>query len=73
MFSSGSSSRLLIIAAEAIMLMSEILCMQNGIKTERHIDIEEWLNKYRKAWLSKNKESELREIENVFIKMNEDF
>ena len=57
----------LIIAVEAIMLMAEILCEQNGISVKQKVNMDDWLKKYRAAWLAKNKESELCEIEKVFV------
>ena len=56
----------LIIATKAIMLMSEILCNESGIAVEQKINMNDWLKEYCAAWLKRNKESEVREIEKVF-------
>ena len=60
----------MLIAAEGIEVMAELLSKENGNPIERHTDTGKWLEKYRKRWLLKNKESELREIERVFITMD---
>ena len=58
--------REMLLAAEALRVMCEIGEANNGAQLERHTDTEKWLEKYRKAWLSKNKESELRDVEKIF-------
>ncbi len=57
----------MLLAAEALRVMCEIGEANNGAKLNRHTDTEKWLKKYREAWLSKNKESELRDIEKIFM------
>lgn len=62
--------RELLLAAEGIALMSELTAQAAGYSMPRHTDTEIWLKKYRQKWLEKNKESELSEIEKVFLFMD---
>ncbi len=57
----------LINAVEAVQLTAELSAKTGDINIERKIDTNEWLKKYREAWLKRNKESELKVLENVFI------
>lgn len=57
----------MLLTAEALMVMCEIGEANNGAKLERHTDTAKWMKKFRAAWLSKNKESELRDIEKIFM------
>ena len=56
----------MLLTAQALIVMCEIGEANNGAKLQRHTDTYEWLKKFREAWLSKNKESELRDIEKIF-------
>jgi len=58
-----------IIAAEGIEIIAEVFARHIGEELESHTDTVNWLKKYRKAWISKNKESELREIEKLYMTM----
>ena len=55
--------------AEGLMVMAEIGAVQNGSKMKRSTNTEQWLKKYRGLWLSNNKESELKQIENIFTSL----
>lgn len=59
----------MLLCAEAITVMAEILGRINGDAMERVTSTEEFLGRYRQKWLQKNKASELCEIENAFRTM----
>lgn len=59
----------MLIVAEGLMVIAEIGATQNGSKCKRFTNTTQWLKKFREQWLSNNKESELREIENIFISL----
>ena len=59
----------IVIAAEGAAVMAELMALHAGYSIERRTNTQSWLRKYRDAWLKKNKESELREIEKLFIGM----
>ncbi len=59
--------REILICAEAIIVMAELLAKLSGYSITRCSDTGEWLEKYRESWLLRNKESELCEIEKMFI------
>lgn len=61
----------MLIAAEAIRLMAEMFAKITGMKIQRAVNTGEWLAKYRTKWLEKNKESEVAEIEKVFLYLEE--
>ena len=56
----------MLVVAEGFIVMAEIATIQNGTKLKRSTDTSLWMKKYRDLWLSNNKESELKEIENIF-------
>lgn len=56
----------MLIAIEGICLMVELYSARIGRKVNRVVDTEKWLSAYRKKWTRKNKESELRNIEEMF-------
>ena len=56
----------LLLAAEAVLVMTEIYANITGTEVTKHSNVETWLKKYRTAWLSQNKEPELCEIEKLF-------
>ena len=56
----------MLIAIEGICLMVELYSVRIGRKVNRLVDTEKWLSAYRKKWTRKNKESELRNIEEMF-------
>ncbi len=58
--------REMLIAAEGIIVMAELLAKLAGYKIERVSDTFSWLKALRESWLISNKESELREIEKMF-------
>ena len=49
------------------MIMAENIAVLAGYEVKKESNVSEWLKEYRKAWLKDNKESELHEIEKVFI------
>ncbi len=61
----------MLIAVECIWLMAELSEKMAGKKGNRTINTYEWLNKYSKMWLEKNKESELHRIVNMFTYLEE--
>ena len=56
----------ILIALEGIVVMAELMMQLRGFEVDRITHTESWLAKYRAAWLRKNKESELAEIEKMF-------
>ncbi len=56
----------MLVCAEGFIVMAEIAAIQNGSTLKRCTDTTAWMKKYRDLWLSNNKESELKEIENLF-------
>lgn len=57
----------LLISVEGIAIMAELFSKFGGYPIERKTDTADWLKKYRSKWINKNKESELKEIEKMFI------
>lgn len=57
----------LILAAEGIAVMAELLSKHAGYEICRKTNTEEWLKRYHTSWLEDNKESEFKEIEKMFI------
>ena len=55
----------MLIAAEGLCLLAELYAKLGGFPVERLTDTEAWIAKYRAKWLAKNKESELRNIEEM--------
>ena len=51
--------------------MAELMMKLWGYGGTRLTDTESWLAQYRAAWLKKNKESELAEIEKMFRLLEE--
>lgn len=60
----------MLVAAEGIQVMTELFGLLAGYQIERQTDTKEWLKKYRQKWLMECKESELRQIENIFLHMD---
>lgn len=60
----------LLIASEGICVIAELSGILAGYEIDRVSDTKEWLNSFREHWLKKNKESELRKIEEVFCYYN---
>ena len=56
----------MLIAAEGIAVCAELFASTLGYDVTRWTNTESWLSKYRAMWCSKNKESELCEIEKMF-------
>ena len=56
----------MLISAEGICLIAELSQKILGKDNSRVTNTYEWLNKYKKKWLEKNKESELHRIEEMF-------
>lgn len=61
----------MLVTAEGIAVIIELMAEVAGYSITRYTDTKEWLKKYRKRWLVDNKESELREIENMFLYVEE--
>ena len=61
----------MLVTAEGIAVIIELMAKVAGYTIQRYTDTKEWLKKYRKRWLADNKESELREIENMFLCVEE--
>lgn len=57
----------ILLVAEGLAVMAELLAKLAGYKIHRRTDTNKWLKKYKTAWLEDNKESELREIEKMFL------
>jgi len=55
----------LILATEGILIICEAFLKLSGESQDYSLDINAWLNRYRKDWLSECKESELKNIEDV--------
>jgi len=55
----------LILATEAVLILCEAFLKISGESQDYSLDINAWLNRYRKDWLSECKESELKNIEEV--------
>ena len=58
--------REILLAAEGVAVMAELMLLLRGYAVERVTNTEVWLAKYRANWLKKSKESELMEIEKMF-------
>lgn len=56
----------MLLAVQGVCLMAELYCAHLGGCPDRTIDTEQWLADYRAKWMQKNKESELRNIEEMF-------
>ena len=56
----------ILLAAGGVCALAQLAAKLGGFKVSQYVDTEEWLKQYRAAWLSKNKESELRNIEALF-------
>ncbi|MBQ4526459.1 MAG: hypothetical protein II998_00140 [Clostridia bacterium] len=51
-------------------IMAENIAVLAGYDVNIESDTVAWVKKHRKAWLEQNKESELGEIEKVFLTIN---
>lgn len=56
----------MLIAIDGVCLMAELYTARAKKPLKRTIDTEKWLEVYRTKWVQKNKESELRNIEEMF-------
>lgn len=63
----------MLLAAEGVCMMAELFAAKQGSKLHRMIDTKQWLLKYRAKWAQKNKESELRNIEDMFLYCDENW
>ena len=61
----------MLVAAEGIQVMTELFGLLAGYPVERETDTREWLTKYRNLWLRECKESELGQIESIFLHMDD--
>lgn len=57
----------ILLAAQGVAVMAELMLMLRGYSVDRVTNTENWLAQYRANWLKKNKESELKEIEKMFL------
>ena len=57
----------MLLAAEAVCVMAELYALRMGEKADRVSDTKKWLSQYRNKWTLKNKESELHNIEDLFL------
>lgn len=57
----------MLLAAEGVCVMAELYVLRQGKKISRVSDTKKWLSQYRIKWTQKNKESELRNIEDMFL------
>ena len=57
----------LLLSIEGIAIMAELFSKFGGYPIARKTDTVSWLKRYREKWVSKNKESELAEIEKMFL------
>jgi len=60
----------MLVAAEGLWCMAELSGITAQIPMERTCDVEGWLKKYTALWRAKNKESELRNIVEMFSWLN---
>ena len=61
----------ILVAVQGVAVMAELMMKLRGYGVTRLTDTESWLAQYRTAWLKKNKESELAEIEKMFRLLEE--
>ncbi|MDD4688834.1 MAG: family 20 glycosylhydrolase [Eubacteriales bacterium] len=59
----------MLVACEGIGVMAQLLAKVCKYHIEKPFDTINWLSKYRKMWIKKNKKSEIKEIENMFISL----
>ncbi len=57
----------MLLAAEGICVMAELSGKLAGYRIDRVTDTKDWLHRYKDKWLLKNKESEVRKIEDLFL------
>ena len=57
----------ILLAAQAITIIAENLAILAGYNMKKSTDTSAWLKKHRELWLESNKESELMQIEKVFM------
>ena len=61
----------MLIATKGICLMAELSEKMLGVKGDKTVNTYEWINKFSKMWLEKNKESELYRIVEMFTYLEE--
>jgi hypothetical protein len=57
----------MLLAAEGVCVMAELYALRQGEKITRVSETKSWLTSYRTKWTQKNKESELHNIEDLFL------
>lgn len=57
----------MLLAAEGIIVIAELFAKLAGYEIQRISKTEIWLRKFRDSWLKFNKESELEEVEKIFV------
>lgn len=60
----------MLIAAEGIILIAEIMGKIAGHPVERMTDTKKWLEIYSEDWLKKNKRSELTEVQEMYLTLD---
>lgn len=56
----------MLLAAEGVCILAELYSRKQGKEVKRVTDTDAWLHKFRQKWTQKNKESELRNIEEMY-------
>ncbi|MBQ7950715.1 MAG: family 20 glycosylhydrolase [Clostridia bacterium] len=63
----------MLLAAEGIIILAEIMGRVAGHPVERTTDTKKWLEAYSEDWLQKNKRSELTEVQHMYLTMDENY
>ena len=63
----------MLIAAEGIIVATEIIGKVAGYPVERITDTKKWLEIYSEDWLKKNKPSELKEAKELYLTLDEKY
>ena len=63
----------MLIAAEGIIIIAEIMGKVAGHPVERITDTKKWLDIYAEDWLKKNKRSELTEVLDMYITLDKSY
>ena len=61
----------MILAAEGIIVIAELIGKVAGYPVERITDTKKWLDIYSEEWLKKNKRSELTETQHMYLTLDE--
>ncbi len=63
----------MLISAEGIAVMAELLAKVAGYPVERITDTAKWLEKFSADWLKKNKQSELDAVKDIFLVLENNY